>query len=88
MTGNIWTYGPAAELYVKDFCANPANLAGYFGDQISYTYDPASTDSTTLQVTFLSSTSENVAISQADCNSNFWNILSMPNQVKSFRTLQ
>ena len=77
-TGAAWTYGPAAELYVKQFCANSANLNGKKGTRTVQQFGVASLDEDlTITATLTDSEGSNdVVVSESDCFSNLWNILS------------
>ena len=77
-TGAAWTYGPAAELYVKQFCANSANLNGKKGAQAVQQFGVASLDEDLTITAILTDLegSNDVVVSEGDCFSNLWNILS------------
>ncbi|KAH7351322.1 hypothetical protein BKA65DRAFT_536306 [Rhexocercosporidium sp. MPI-PUGE-AT-0058] len=71
-TGNAWTYGSAAEIYVKMFCPNSTNLVGQKSTQTQQQYGVASLDEDlTIKATLTDPAgSENVVVSEGDCFAN------------------
>lgn len=76
-SGDTWTYGPAAELAVKLFCADPSNLTGQQNDVRKQQYGMGTEDDIIVKVTLIDpSAAGNIIISQDICFSTLWNILS------------